>query len=102
MTTIIQTSAEDVDMQIEGTTALVTGANRGIGKAIAQALLDRGAAKVYAGVRNLATVSAADPRLVAGAARRHRRRPGHGRRRRSSPTSSWSSTTRASPARRPR
>ena len=52
-------------MQIEGTTALVSGANRGIGKAIAQALLDRGAAKVYAGVRNPATVSAADRRLVA-------------------------------------
>ena len=36
---------------IEGTTALVTGANRGIGRAIAQALLDRGVAKVYAGAR---------------------------------------------------
>jgi NAD(P)-dependent dehydrogenase (short-subunit alcohol dehydrogenase family) len=35
-------------MQIEGTIALVTGANRGIGKAFAQALLERGAVKVYA------------------------------------------------------
>jgi len=51
-------------MQIEGTIALVTGANRGIGKAFTDALLNRGAAKVYAGVRDLATVSDADPRRV--------------------------------------
>ena len=51
-------------MQIEGTIALVTGANRGIGEAFAQALLERGAAKVYAGVRDIATVRTADPRLV--------------------------------------
>ncbi len=37
--------------KIEGTIALITGANRGIGRAIAEALLDRGAAKVYAGAR---------------------------------------------------
>jgi NAD(P)-dependent dehydrogenase (short-subunit alcohol dehydrogenase family) len=49
-------------MQIEGTTALVTGANRGIGKAFADALLARGAAKVYAAVRDVATVT--DPRLI--------------------------------------
>src|SRR5829696_4707854 len=51
-------------MQIQGTIALVTGANRGIGEAFAQALLERGAAKVYAAVRDIATVRAADPRLV--------------------------------------
>lgn len=36
---------------IKGKTALVTGANRGIGKAILDALLAQGAAKVYAAVR---------------------------------------------------
>jgi NAD(P)-dependent dehydrogenase (short-subunit alcohol dehydrogenase family) len=49
-------------MNIQDSTALVTGANRGIGKAFADALLDRGAAKVYAAVRDVATVT--DPRLV--------------------------------------
>lgn len=39
-------------MEIKGRVALVTGANRGLGKAIAQALLQAGAAKVYAGARD--------------------------------------------------
>ncbi|MEW2288577.1 SDR family oxidoreductase [Streptomyces sp. NPDC047841] len=47
-------------MDIEGSTALVTGANRGIGHAFARALIARGAAKVYAGVRDPASVSDAD------------------------------------------
>ncbi len=38
-------------MQIEGATALVTGANRGFGRHLAQQLRDRGAT-VYAGARN--------------------------------------------------
>jgi NAD(P)-dependent dehydrogenase (short-subunit alcohol dehydrogenase family) len=39
-------------MEISGTVALVTGANRGIGRALVRALLDRQAAKVYAAARN--------------------------------------------------
>jgi len=42
-------------MQIEGQTALVTGANRGLGRHLAQQLRDRGA-KVYAAARNPASV----------------------------------------------
>lgn len=38
---------------IQGKTALVTGANRGIGKAIVEALIQQGATKVYAAVRKL-------------------------------------------------
>jgi NAD(P)-dependent dehydrogenase (short-subunit alcohol dehydrogenase family) len=50
-------------MQIQGSVALVTGANRGLGKAFVEALLARGATKVYAGTRR--PVSAGDdPRQV--------------------------------------
>jgi NAD(P)-dependent dehydrogenase (short-subunit alcohol dehydrogenase family) len=49
-------------MKIQDSTALVTGANGGIGRAFAETLLERGATKVYAAVRDVATV--ADPRLV--------------------------------------
>jgi len=38
-------------LQIAGSVAFVTGANRGIGRALVQSLLDRGAAKVYAAAR---------------------------------------------------
>jgi NAD(P)-dependent dehydrogenase (short-subunit alcohol dehydrogenase family) len=38
-------------MKIAGSVALVTGASRGIGLAFARALLYRGAARIYAGVR---------------------------------------------------
>ncbi|HEY4241472.1 MAG TPA: SDR family oxidoreductase [Kofleriaceae bacterium] len=39
-------------MKVEGSVALVTGANRGIGLALAKALLNRGARKVYAAARD--------------------------------------------------
>lgn len=39
-------------MEIKGSVALVTGANRGLGRKFAAALLERGAAKVYAAARN--------------------------------------------------
>ncbi|RUL65929.1 SDR family oxidoreductase [Dyella dinghuensis] len=44
-------------MKIQGKTALVTGANRGLGLAYAKALLAAGAAKVYAGARDPSTVT---------------------------------------------
>lgn len=43
-------------MQIDGSVALVTGANRGIGRHFAQHLLERGAKKVYATARNPSTI----------------------------------------------
>ena len=43
-------------MKIHGAAALVTGANRGLGAAIAQALLDSGA-KVYGAARDTATIT---------------------------------------------
>lgn len=49
-------------MHIEGSVVLVTGANRGLGAAFARALRERGAAKVYAAVRDPGTVT--DPGLV--------------------------------------
>ena len=49
-------------MRIQGSNALVTGANRGIGKAFTDALLERGVAKVYAAARDVATIT--DPRVV--------------------------------------
>ncbi len=39
-------------MKIQNSVAVVTGANRGLGKLLAAQLLERGAAKVYAGARN--------------------------------------------------
>ncbi len=52
--------------RIEGTVALVTGASRGIGRALTEALLNRGARKVYASARNPeALLDLGDERLVA-------------------------------------
>ena len=46
-------------MQIERSTVLITGANRGIGLAFAKAFLARGAKKVYAGARDTSKISLA-------------------------------------------
>ena len=43
-------------MKVGGATVLVTGANRGLGRALVEALRDAGAAKIYAAARNAATV----------------------------------------------
>jgi NAD(P)-dependent dehydrogenase (short-subunit alcohol dehydrogenase family) len=50
-------------MQIEGQTVVVTGANRGLGRSLLAALLDRGADKVYATARNGSPVPE-NPRIV--------------------------------------
>lgn len=51
-------------MNIENTVALVTGANRGLGRSFVEALLDAGAAKVYAGARDPRSVAVTDQRIV--------------------------------------
>ena len=43
-------------MNFEGSTALITGANRGIGRHFAEQLIERGAARVYATARDPRTV----------------------------------------------
>jgi len=51
--------------RVEGAVALVTGANRGIGRALTEALLSRGVRKVYAAARNpQALRDLGDARLV--------------------------------------
>ncbi|GAB2627540.1 short-chain dehydrogenase [Paractinoplanes abujensis] len=65
-------------MELQGCTALVTGANRDLGRVFAQQLLERGARKVYATARNAELVDLpgvealrldiTDPRSVAAAA----------------------------------
>ena len=67
-------------MQIKGSVALVTGANRGLGRQFAQQLVQRGATKVYATARVPAQVDLpgvtvlpldiTDPASVAAAADR--------------------------------
>ena len=44
-------------MKIQGSVALVTGANRGVGRAYVKMLLDMGAAKVYATARDAAKIT---------------------------------------------
>ncbi|HVU00554.1 MAG TPA: SDR family oxidoreductase [Polyangiaceae bacterium] len=43
-------------MKIQGSNVLVTGSNRGIGRALVEAALERGAARVYATARNTASL----------------------------------------------
>lgn len=45
---------------LSGMTVLVTGANRGLGAGFVAAALERGAARVYAGVRDTATIEGTD------------------------------------------
>lgn len=66
-------------MRIQGSIALVTGANRGMGRHFARQLLERGAAKVYAGSRRIESIDLpgveavrldiTDPASVAAAAK---------------------------------
>ncbi len=52
-------------MEIRGSVALVTGASRGLGASLVEALLAAGASKVYAAARDVTKVRASDPRVVA-------------------------------------
>lgn len=49
-------------MKIEGSVVFVSGANRGIGRALVEAFVQAGAARVYAGMRN--PVDAGDSKIV--------------------------------------
>ena len=51
-------------MNVTGQIALVTGANRGIGRQFVLELLERGASKVYATARRPESLSIDDPRVV--------------------------------------
>jgi NAD(P)-dependent dehydrogenase (short-subunit alcohol dehydrogenase family) len=51
-------------MKIQGSVALVTGSNRGLGRALVSALLEAGADKVYAAARDVSRVASEDPRVV--------------------------------------
>ncbi|MFI6929789.1 SDR family oxidoreductase [Streptomyces sp. NPDC050287] len=51
-------------MDIAGSTALVTGANRGIGRRFVEQLLERGAERVYATARRPESIGIPDPRIT--------------------------------------
>lgn len=51
-------------MDFSGTTALVTGANRGLGRQLVAALLDRGVRRVYAAARDTDRLPGGDERVV--------------------------------------
>ncbi|VVE71699.1 short-chain dehydrogenase [Pandoraea anapnoica] len=52
-------------MQVEGSIAFVSGANRGVGACFVQTLLAHGAQKVYAGARDVALIPTNDSRVIA-------------------------------------
>lgn len=51
-------------MKIEDSVALVTGANRGLGRSLVKALVDRGARRVYAAARDIGSVPALGPAVT--------------------------------------
>ena len=51
-------------VSLAGANVLVTGANRGLGKAFVEELLSRGVARVYAAARNPDTVAFDDDRVI--------------------------------------
>jgi NAD(P)-dependent dehydrogenase (short-subunit alcohol dehydrogenase family) len=54
----------EIIMKIEGSVVLVTGANRGLGQALVSALLEAGAAKVYAAARDERKLVLGDARVI--------------------------------------
>lgn len=50
-------------MKIEGAVVLVTGSSRGLGRSLVGALLEGGAARVYAGARDPSTIPTSDSRV---------------------------------------
>ena len=72
-------------MKIDGSVALVTGANRGLGRVYARELVSRGAAKVYGASRGPA--AGTEPGVTPIAARHHRSGAASPRSRRSARTS---------------
>jgi NAD(P)-dependent dehydrogenase (short-subunit alcohol dehydrogenase family) len=63
-TSVANQFEEDWTVLEKNTAALVTGGNRGLGQTFVEDLLARGAAKVYVGVRDPATVQSNDSRVV--------------------------------------
>ncbi len=55
----------DAGVPIDGAVAVVSGANRGLGGAYVTSLLERGAARVYAGARNPESIAESDDRVTA-------------------------------------
>jgi NAD(P)-dependent dehydrogenase (short-subunit alcohol dehydrogenase family) len=58
----IQNSDKELEMNVDGSIALVTGANRGLGRVFARALLEQGARTVYGGARESSAIE--DPDVV--------------------------------------